>query len=208
MGEHYSPEEIEAGLSGRLTGERCKEIVRHLLRGCRECQAAAQQSLREASTTRGFPPSSSAALNTVLDRAEDFARRAVILPPEERKRFRKALSLLEKGDGVLALAETGNMEVEGLGVYEALLARSWAVRYENPREMCHLAKVAVEVIHRFDSGKYGAWRVADYSARAWGELANAYRVANRYRESEQCLRPSLRILPSWLQRSTPTDAPA
>lgn len=187
MGEHYSPEEIEEGLSGRLDGERSKEIVRHLLSGCLQCQATAQQSLHELSKTGGspLPPALSVAYDTVLDRAEDFARRAAILSLEERPRFREALSLLETGRGIVALAHKGDLEVEGLGVYEALLARSWALRYENPREMCHLAKVAVEVAHRLDSGKHATWRRADYAARAWGELANAYRVADRLRDAER-----------------------
>jgi len=51
--------------------------------------------------------------------------------------------------------------------------------------MCHLAKVAVEVAHRLDSGKHAAWKRADHAARAWGELANALRVADRLREAEQ-----------------------
>ncbi len=187
MGEHYSPEEIERGLSGRLDGERSKEIVRHLLSGCLHCQSTAQRSLYELSTAAGSPPSPalSASYNTVLDRAEDFARRAKILPPEELHRFWQALSLLETGDGVLALAQKGDLEIEGLGIYEALLARSWAVRYENPREMCHLAQAAVEVAHRLGSGKHAAWKVADFAARAWGELANAYRVADRLRKAER-----------------------
>jgi tetratricopeptide (TPR) repeat protein len=187
MGEHYSPEEIEEGLSGRLDGERSKEIVRHLLSGCPQCQASAQQRRYELGKAAGspLPPTLSAAYNAALERAEDFARRAAILPPEERSRFRKALSLLETGDGVLALAQKGNLEVEGLGVYEALLARSWAARYDNLREMRHLAKAAVEVAHNLDPDKYPAWRRSDYAARAWGELANAYRATDRFREAEQ-----------------------
>jgi tetratricopeptide (TPR) repeat protein len=109
----------------------------------------------------------------------------VVLPAGERKRFRKALALLESGAGVLALAAAGNMRLAGLGVYEALLARSWAVRYDDPRQMCHLAKAAVEVAQDFDPKKFGPWRVADYASRAWGELANAYRVADRLRDAEQ-----------------------
>jgi tetratricopeptide (TPR) repeat protein len=187
MGEHYSPEEIEEGLSGRLDVERSKEIVRHLLQGCPRCQASAQQRRYALTAAAGspLPPDLNAAYNTVLDRAEDFARRTAILPREERPRFRKALSLLEAGGGVVTLAHEGDLEVEGLGVYEALLARSWALRYENPREMCHLAKVAVEVAHRLESGKHAAWRRADHAARAWGELANAYRVTDRFRDAEQ-----------------------
>jgi tetratricopeptide (TPR) repeat protein len=50
--------------------------------------------------------------------------------------------------------------------------------------MCNLAQSAVEVAHRLDSSIHGVWKVADYAARAWGELANACRVANRYRKAE------------------------
>lgn len=186
MGEHYSLEEIEEGLSGRVPAEKSREILRHLLRGCPECQAATRSERRSLTAPQSeIPPDLSAAYNLVLDRAEDFARRSVSLPAGERKRFRKALALLESGDGVLALTESGNMVLQGLGVYEALLARSWAVRYDNPREMCHLAKVAVEMAHGMTSNTCLAWGSADYAARAWGELANAYRVANRYRESEK-----------------------
>jgi tetratricopeptide (TPR) repeat protein len=187
MGEHGTREEIEEGLDGRLPAERSKEIVRHLLHHCPECRAAVRQihQSRVPDRTGELPPELSVEYNAVLDRTEDFARRAMALPPEERRRFRKAFTLLRTGDGVLALAEAGNMRIEGLGVYEALLARSWAIRYEDPRQMCHLAKVAVEMAQSFDPKKYGPWRVADYAARAWGELANAYRVADRLRESQQ-----------------------
>jgi hypothetical protein len=85
MGEHYSPEEIEQGLSG-VDEERSKEIVRHLLSGCPQCQATVQRRRYELRKTAGsaLPPDLSAAYNTVLERAEDFARRAAILPAGER----------------------------------------------------------------------------------------------------------------------------
>jgi hypothetical protein len=199
MGDHYSPEEIEEGLSGRLTGKRSKEVLRHLLSGCPQCQAAAQQALHRVNGPVDSSMSQvlDAAYSSMLEQAEDFARRAAILPTEERERFRQALSLLKTGDGVLALAQAGNMEVEGLGVYEALLARSWAVRYENPREMCHLAKVAVEMVHRFDSSKYGVWR-------ARKRLSGSQPLSG----IRTLLWPSLRILSPWLPRSPPFDTPA
>jgi tetratricopeptide (TPR) repeat protein len=110
----------------------------------------------------------------------------------EQERFRKALSLLSSGDGVLALTD-GGMDVKGEGVYEALLFLSWNIRYDDPRHMCHLAKVAVEMCDTFDPKVYGTQRTADLRARAWGELGNAYRVANRYREAEQAFGMAFRF---------------
>jgi tetratricopeptide (TPR) repeat protein len=187
MGEHYSPEEIEEGLSGRLPKEKSREILRHLLHGCLECQDAVRREDRffTAPQEISLPPKLSAAYDSTLERAEDFARRAAALPSEERPRFQEALSFLRAGGDVLDLAETGDMELAGLGVCEALLARSWAVRYDDPRQMCNLAQAAVAITHRLDLQTHGAWKVADWAARAWGELANACRVASRYRKSEQ-----------------------
>jgi hypothetical protein len=73
----------------------------------------------------------------------------------------------------------------GLGIYEALLARSWAVRFDDPREVCRLAEAAVEMAARFSPRTHGAQRVADLRARGWGELANACRVADRLREAKK-----------------------
>jgi tetratricopeptide (TPR) repeat protein len=187
MGEHYSPEEIEEGLSGRLPKEKSREILRHLLHGCLECQDAVRREDRffTAPQEISLPPKLSAAYDSTLERAEDFARRAAALPSEERPRFQEALSFLRAGGDVLDLAETGDMELAGLGVCEALLARSWAVRYDDPRQMCNLARAAVEVAHRLDPEAHGAWKVADWAARAWGELANACRVSDRLRKAEK-----------------------
>jgi hypothetical protein len=186
MGEHYSPEEIAEGLNGRLRTKKSKEILRHLLRGCGECLAAVQQEhpLVPLRQKRDLSQKLSSSYNASLNRAEELARRTAFLPLRERVRFRKALALLEVGNTVFALVD-GDLELNGLGVYEALLVRSWDLRYESPREMCHLARAAVQVAHRLESETYGPWRVSDYSARAWGELANALRVADQLRESEE-----------------------
>lgn len=99
------------------------------------------------------------------------------LSQRERARYQQASALLASG-GVHSLA-LNDIPLAGLGVYEALLAGSWAARFKNPQGMIHLAEAAVEVAQGFAPKLYGAKRVADLQARAWGELANAYRVADR-----------------------------
>jgi tetratricopeptide (TPR) repeat protein len=155
--------------------------VRRLLRG----PAVHPSAVRVRSRRGDLAPELSAAYDALLDRTEEFARRTARLPRHEVKRFRRALALLQSGRGVDALAKDGDMLVKGLGVYEAVLARSWAVRFDNPCEMCHLARVAVEVAEHLDAEVLGESAVKDYQARAWGELANAYRVADRLQEAGQ-----------------------
>jgi tetratricopeptide (TPR) repeat protein len=166
----------------RPGGEEAKKRLPRLLRH----PAADRLAARHAGSAGGeSAPELSAGYDAALDRVEEFARHAASLPATELERFRRALALLQSGRGVIALAQEGDMMIEGLGVYEALLTRSWAVRYDDPREMCHLAGAAVEVAGGLDAAAYGWPRVADYRARAWGELANAYRVADRLYEAEQ-----------------------
>ena len=182
MSDHETPDEMDGDLEKLLSS---KEGVRHLIRGCGTCRAAARQGRisRAAVRAERLTPELSAAYDIALDRAAENARRVAPLPPGQRWRFHKAASLLRSEDSVLAITKA-NMSVEGLGLYEALLARSWAIRYDNPRRMCHLAKVAVEMCDRFDPEVHGPRKVADLKARAWGELANAFRVANQLHEAQ------------------------
>ncbi|HSS52794.1 MAG TPA: hypothetical protein VLX28_27950, partial [Thermoanaerobaculia bacterium] len=184
MSDHKTPAGADSDLETLLSS---KEVIRRLLRGCEPCQATAHRdliALEIAARGEAEATEPSFAYDAVLDRAVDHVDRAATLSNGERWRFFKAAALLRSGNGVLAIVETGDMSLKGLGVYEALLARSWAIRYDNPREMCHLTRVAVEMTDGFDPATYGDRRVADLRARAWGELANAYRVADRLREAQ------------------------
>lgn len=93
----------------------------------------------------------------------------------ERNRFAKAWRLLGAG-GILAVAREGDMTLKGPGVCEALLARSWAARHHDPGQMLHLACVAREVAENL--------KTRELQARAWAELANAFRVAGRFPAAE------------------------
>ncbi|HEX4964390.1 MAG TPA: hypothetical protein VF173_26470 [Thermoanaerobaculia bacterium] len=184
MGDHEALNGLAGDLEKMLSS---KEVIRHLLQRCGPCQEAVKQEwlTRKVGThLEVLSPKQSDAYEAALDRALENVRRIAYLPEAEQQRFQRAITLLRSGDGLRALVETGGMSLEGLGVYEALLARSWAVRYDDPREMCHLANLAVEMCDSFEQEAFSACRVADLRARAWGELANAYRVANRYREAE------------------------
>jgi len=105
------------------------------------------------------------------------------LPAGEYERFVKAWKLLASG-GVQALVRKGDMAVTGAGVCEALLARSWAVRYLDAEEMLRLATVAQEVAAGLGTEDLGKAGVAGLQARALGEVGNALRVTGRAAEAE------------------------
>jgi hypothetical protein len=104
------------------------------------------------------------------------------LSSRELNRYRRARTLLASGEGIQALLRR-NVPLTGLGVYEAFLAQSWSVRFDSPDEMVRLAEVAVEVSRGFSS-KISSRKVADLQARAHGELANAFRAADRLRSAQ------------------------
>lgn len=106
------------------------------------------------------------------------------LSQRERIRFLRATSLLSSGGGAHALV-LRDMPLAGLGVYEAFLAESWARRFHDPEEMVQLGSVALEIALTLDPRGYGAKRVADFQARAWGELANAHRTADCLHQARQ-----------------------
>lgn len=167
MFEHCDLEDLVAALGMSPSPEDVKRTVSLLLRG----QGERREPL----------PSGDAAYEAIFNRAEECVRRGERLPVRERPRFYKALSFLVSGGGVESLGSQGRAS---LGVYEALLARSWVLRFDDPEEMCRLASSAVEVAGRFGPKAHGARRVADLRARAWGELANALRVADRLGEAK------------------------
>jgi tetratricopeptide (TPR) repeat protein len=94
--------------------------------------------------------------------------------------------------------------LEGFALYEALLERSWLLRHEDPVAMVRLAKLATLVAGRLSARRYGRRRLADFQARAWGELANAHRVADDLDEAGEAFERSFKYLArgtgdEWLQ---------
>jgi len=70
---------------------------------------------------------------------------------------------------------------------EMLLAASADQRYTDPQEMVHLAELALFAAERLEQDRYGRAVISDMRARAWAELANAYRVAEDFVEAEQAM---------------------
>lgn len=175
MSEHLTASELEAVLGDEeLSPERRREIVCHLARRCQPCQTVLAKVLPgQGSITLEEDDAYDRVINSSLQWALRLERHR----KDEEDRLRAA-ALLAFGEGALAIAKKGDMPLEGLGVYRALLERSWAVRHDNPREMVMLAKTATYLAKDLDPMVYGEAEVSDYQSRAWGELGNAQRVAN------------------------------
>ncbi|HEX6898880.1 MAG TPA: hypothetical protein VF789_04170 [Thermoanaerobaculia bacterium] len=121
------------------------------------------------------------------------ARALRSLASREKRRFSEAWRVLMGGGGVRALV-LADLPLTGLGVFEALLAQSWMVRFADPEQMVLLAQAAVDVIQHLDHRRHDPRVLADLKARAWGELGNAYRVADRLQSAREAFGKAYRFM--------------
>lgn len=190
MAEHPTPTELGVLLEGGLAPQRLKEVLVHLL-GCEICRFEVRRSRRTRRELESahIPPEMDAGYDRVLDSALKTARYL----DQELEKARQAAALLEMGGGASALFREGDLPLEGFGVYQTLIKRCRTVRYDNPQEMVSLARCAVEAAPRLCSEAISPKHKADLLAQAWGELGNAYRVADNLIESARAFSEAFRI---------------
>jgi tetratricopeptide (TPR) repeat protein len=108
-----------------------------------------------------------------------FAKRA------RGKGKHQALELLATG-GLEALRSV-SPNIQGIPACEALLERSWALRYEDTGQMVQLALAAALVADRVEDAELGPEKILDLRCRAWTELGNAWRVNDDLDRAEDSL---------------------
>jgi tetratricopeptide (TPR) repeat protein len=175
---HPSPTEIQALVRGGISKRRSKQVLVHIFRGCKECLAILKPELPFAfgAGPGEVTPETMAPYSEPVERAiAKVSRKARYLQKEQRQIPQAAEWLGQEGlEDVFAPPP----RLSRLAFYEALLEKSWALRRESPKEMVRYARAAALVATTLDKRWLGKKRWFDLSARAWGELANAYRAAD------------------------------
>jgi tetratricopeptide (TPR) repeat protein len=156
MREHPTREVLERFLCGRLTASEVKVVVVHLAKGCAKCRRTLAP-LAEAMFDPGGDPQQ--------------------LPPV-------ADAFYESPVAAACVAVLGDWEPhtesrpwDEMEPAEALLETSRALRYDDPVGMLQLAALACAVAEGL-KGRRDRRLLCDLRARAWGELANAFRASN------------------------------
>lgn len=159
-----------------------RERLGHLLR-CERCREKAQGMLRmsqprEAAKVLRWPGDGPNALDygAVLERSTRFFRHRQAAYEKERAEA--------PGLGAELLAHPPERRRLALnhprfhtwGVYELLVERSRERSFQEPREAEALADLALGLADHLDAGYYGAHRIEDLRARAWGHIGNARRI--------------------------------
>lgn len=186
--DHYSREELWRAYLGLASLDQKLEIRRHLESGCCACQGEVFEMLDEL---LGEPPESGAeadldialgaegedAYDAALDRALEGALRKTNFLQRERAKLPEALELLQV-KGAKVFGREAPPRLRGVVGVEALLQKSWEMRYEDPREMVFLAALASSWAQRLDISRFGKSFVRDLQCSALIELGNAHRVAD------------------------------
>jgi tetratricopeptide (TPR) repeat protein len=186
--EHPSLAEISALLSEDLAPGREREILLHLMFECADCLSKAPTNIRaflSPGSQFGNAREENVATEAAIDRALRVAIRHQKRLDRERKKAKMAAKILAQG-GIEATSKLP-LRMGPLAKMEALLARSWDLRHDNPALMVQLALLAAECAEQLDARTYGAMWVCDFKCRAQAELGNAFRVIDQLERAQAAL---------------------
>jgi tetratricopeptide (TPR) repeat protein len=180
--DHPGSEELAELVRGALSDLRMREVVRHVLLPCPPCAAVIAELMQRAADPEPVPEEE-------YDAAMDRALQTALLHEQGLRRRKAEAERLEAvlaRDGMNAIPDLP-FETDPLALIDALLARSWALRHDDPGKMVQFADLAVKQAQALDACELGVPRMNDVMCRAWAELGNALRVSDRHVEAWQAL---------------------
>ena len=192
MSDHVTAGDVGRFLQGTFTQAEVKEALRHLLEGCEACEERLRPLLLLMKSPDAVPEEE-APVSEGREYDEPIARAlaaAMSRKPEGRRadpqRVARGLEVLRKNsNNVMVFTEEEAAEFWGRPFVEILIQLSFEERYRNPLEMRRLAILAQVAADNLSyQADYDPLVGADYQARAWAELGNAYRVNDELRLAE------------------------
>ena len=199
---HYTREELWEAYLGRLSPERTTALHEHFESGCVACLRRSVAMLKEMLGEPPEPPEDDGfevgtaepdAYDLAIDRALERAWQAGKHLQKETSKLPEAVGLLA-ARGAQAFGREAPVRLRGLAGVEALLQKSWEVRYDDPHEMVFLAALASAWARQLDVVRYGTGFVQDVQCRALVELGNAYRVADELGTAQKTLDEAARLI--------------
>jgi tetratricopeptide (TPR) repeat protein len=192
MSKHHPRREtLEGFLLSRLPASEAKALVSHLLGGCERCQ----DEMSPLATSMFTPDTApEPRLSTQEEDAYDLAISAAFTKALARDQALTAGRESAERRAEEALHAVRRSEAPALpegaiswGLCELLLAKSRELRHSDPAGMLHLADLARRAADRLDPAVDGEDQRTDMQARAWGELANAYRINDDFPQAEAAM---------------------
>jgi len=192
MSGHPSREALEGFLLSLLPVSEAQAVAGHLLKGCQRCQrdmAMISSTLFDEEDT-DLEVDLSADLEAAYDRAITLAMSKAVRTVESLNRQRDESS--EQVDTltreVLAGREVSFDGPISVGLCEALLDRSFELRESDLKAMLRLACCAQEIADRLEHPTYPQGLAFDLRARAWANLANAFRLNDEFEPAQKAMK--------------------
>jgi len=172
MDKHLNPGLLTDLGQGRLSRQRSRRVVRHLLTDCAICCRAAAEvipSYREAFARSWQEVEKREAELTVERELAPALLQELLSLPLERQAER--------------VARDARFQTWSLCELLLDLLRDWG--FQSPSRALELAQLGVDVAMRLNPTVYGESRVNDLAARAWVMLANAQRICASSQEADE-----------------------
>lgn len=188
---HPTRETLEGFLLGTLPAREAQAVIAHLMGNCVQCRELmsplSEALLSPAGLSDVAMAEAEVELSSELDAAYDMAISAAFAAALERTGGTAARPTQPVPAGAEGLPLPGDPDFYTPEVCEILLERSYAVRLSDPETMLRLADLAAGSAEGLDDEVYGSAEVADYQARAWAEVANAYRVIGDHGKADRIM---------------------
>ncbi len=190
MTGHPDRATLEAFLYGLLPAGQQKGVLAHLLGGCASCR----ESMEPLAGAMFHPGESEVALTAEQDAAYDEAISAAFATALA---WREEMAPREDVDSKVRRLLRGDFPAAAgfwtWSLCETLMERSRALRHDDLQSMLRFAGLARQAAERIDPAERGPRQTADLRARAWAELANAWRACDDLAEAETAMVRALEL---------------
>jgi tetratricopeptide (TPR) repeat protein len=188
---HPSPEAIELFILGHLSTLEMRDVARHLLSGCPECQQATSRLwepedvfeepelvLGAAFSEEDEEEDAADGYDEVLDRVFGKVAATEAIVVEQRKAADKLFEELRQYPAARQhLLLSNSQRFRDRMLCERLIEESHEAGFEEPCLAIDLARHAASLADRLTVEECGGQELHDgLRARAWAQLANAFRV--------------------------------
>jgi tetratricopeptide (TPR) repeat protein len=185
MTGHPDRATLEAFLYGLLPAGQQKRVLAHLLGGCTSCREAMEPLADAMFCPGGSEMELTAEQDAAYDAAISSAFATALAWHHERR------APIENVEAKIRLLVGGEVP-GGTGFWswslcETLMEKSRELRHEDPQGMLRLADLARQAAEQVDPAERGMRETADLRARAWAELANAWRAFDDLPQAEEAM---------------------
>jgi len=194
---HLSADLFRRFLDGRAKRDESKQIVRHLVRGCDQCQALASRLVAESGywfPKRSFGVSEEA-YEQVFEAAFSFTTKEERRIAVERLlgwgQWAAVESLLPEERRALVIADR---DYHHWGFYRALLDAAHSYGFSDPREGVNIVELALAVSELLSVAEVGGEEAAtDMRAKGYAILGNARRLASDLPGAREAINEAWRL---------------